>query len=435
MLTPEEDDLVSRDPAIPGLRTVLDPLAFIEALGRAVPERDLRVAQIQYVKYKPGTFCRVAYSVDVAGESCELEARACRPEDLLSRRRKKEALDASVPGLLGSGALELDESSVLVTVFPNDSSLPQVPLLADASRRLELVRNLLPDRPGFWEGEMRCLRYWPGRRYSAELRSADGTRALLKAYTRRGYQRALHNSEQFRSVSRLRVARRLGCSDSDRLIAFEWLPGRMLCERLLDPVIDRAALAATGAALAELHAQPAGGLERWTREDEILYVGALALEIGFLHPRFAERAESVARRISAWLVDAAPVERVLHSDFSDTQVLIDGNDVAIVDLDSARCGDPADDLGALFAQIEGYVLREKVTRERAAASREAILDGYRRGPDPSAADRTAPYLAAGLLRRARFAFRSRRPGWQNITDSSLSRAEAVLDGQRGMDPA
>jgi hypothetical protein len=435
MLSPEEADFVSRDPAIPGLRTVLDPRAFLAALGRVVPERDLRVAQIQYVKYKPGTFCRVAYSVDVAGVPCELEARACRPDDLVSRRKKRKALEATVPGLLGSGALELDDSSVLVTVFPNDSSLPQVPLLADEDRRLELVRDALPDRPGFWESEMRCLRYWPGRRYSAELLASDGTRALLKAYTRRGYQRALHNSEAFRSDARLRVARRLGCSDAHRLIAFEWLPGRMLCDRLLDPASDRAALVATGTALAALHAQPAGGLERWTRDDEITYVGTLALEIGFVCPPLAERADRVARRISDWLAGAAPVERVLHSDFSDTQVLIDGRDVAIVDLDSARCGDPADDLGALFAQIESYVLRGKITGARAVAVGEAILDGYRRGPDPSPAERIAPYMAAGLLRRARFAFRSRRPNWQDITDSSLARAEAALVGLGRMDPA
>ena len=100
MLTPEEADFVSRDPAIPGLKTVLDPLAFLEALGRVAPARDLRLARIQYVKYKPGTFCRVAYRVDVAGAPCELEARACRPEDLTSRRRKK-TLEAAVPGLLG----------------------------------------------------------------------------------------------------------------------------------------------------------------------------------------------------------------------------------------------------------------------------------------------------------------------------------------------
>jgi aminoglycoside phosphotransferase (APT) family kinase protein len=164
-------------------------------------------------------------------------------------------------------------------------------------------------------------------------------------------------------------------------------------------------------------------------------VGTLALEIGFVCPPLAERADRVARRISDWLAGAAPVERVLHGDFSDTQVLIDGSDVAIVDLDSARCGDPADDLGALFAQIESYALRGKITGARAVAIGEAILDGYRRGPDPSPAERIAPYMAAGLLRRARFAFRSRRPNWQDITDSSLARAEAALVGLRRMDPA
>jgi phosphotransferase family enzyme len=366
--------------------------------------------------------------MEVAGVPCELEARASRREDIASRRKKKKALEATVPGLLGSGSLTLDESSVLVTVFPNDSSLPQVPLLADAERRFELVRDVLPDRPPFWEGGMRCLRYWPGRRYSAELRAADGTRALLKAYTRKGYQRALHNSEAFRSEARLRVARRLGCSDPHRLIAFEWLPGRMLCERLLEPAIDRPALVATGTALAALHAQPAGGLERWTRGDEITYVGALALEIGFLCPLLAERAEGVARRIAARLAAAAPVERAFHGDLSDTQFLIDGHDVAIIDLDSARCGDPADDLGALFAQIEGYVLRGKLPRAQADARRDAILEGYLRASAPWLADRITPYVAAGLLRRARFAFRSRRADWREITASSLARAETILDG-------
>ena len=42
-------------------------------------------------------------------------------------------------------------------------------------------------------------------------------------------------------------------------------------------------------------------------------------------------------------------------------------------------------------------------------------------------DRIRPYTAAGLLRRARFAFRSRKPDWQRITGSTLERAEAVLN--------
>ena len=40
-----------------------------------------------------------------------------------------------------------------------------------------------------WQAELRCLRYRPERRYVAELRAADGTRALLKAYTERAYRR------------------------------------------------------------------------------------------------------------------------------------------------------------------------------------------------------------------------------------------------------
>src|SRR5204862_4427816 len=123
----------------------------------------------------------------------------------------------------------------------------------------------------------------------------------------------------------------------------------------------------------------------WTRDDEAAYAGGLALEIGFLCPPLAQRAEALARRIGAWLAQAPPVLQALHSDLSDTQVLIDGRSVAIVDLDSARCGDPADDLGALLAQVESYVLRGKRTRDHAAAIRDALLEGYAQGPAPSLA--------------------------------------------------
>ena len=52
-----------------------------------------------------------------------------------------------------------------------------------------MLRKLLPDHPGLWQGELRCLRYRPERRYVAELHAADQTRALLKSYTRKGYFR------------------------------------------------------------------------------------------------------------------------------------------------------------------------------------------------------------------------------------------------------
>jgi len=288
---------------------------------------------------------------------------------------------------------------------------------------------VLPGRPELWEGEIRSLRYWPGRRYSAELRAVDGSRVLLKVYTRRGYYRARRTAEAFRSRGPLRVARLLGYSNSHRLLAFEWLPGRMLSECSMAPDINWNAIVDTGAALAELHAQPTDGLEWWTRSDEKAYVSSLAREIGFLRPQLSERASALAHHLGEWLDAAPPVQLPVHGDFSDAQVLIHGREVSIVDLDSACRGDPADDLGSLISQWEMHTLTGRLSRGHAETMADALLDGYRRSSIRSPVARLEPYRASGLLRRVRFAFRARRPDWPEITEAALERAEAILNAR------
>jgi len=424
MLAPAEADLARRDTALPGLATVLDPDAFLDTLGRAAPGRELGRAEIAYVKYSPSTYCRVGYRVRVAGAECHLDVRAGRREDLASWL--EDGNGPTVPGLLGPGRLVLGESAVLVTVFPNDVKLPQIPKLTDPGLRVSMIRDLLPERPDLWPGEIRCLRYWPGRRYAAELSATDGSRSLLKAYTRNGYRRARRSAEVFRSRGPLRVARLLGRSDTHRLLAFEWLPGRMLSS-FLAPEIDRVAITATGAALAALHAQAPGALPRWKRADETTYLFSLAREIGFVAPRLSALADDLARGLAAWLAIAPDVRSPVHSDFSDAQVLIDGHRAAIVDLDSALCGDPADDLGSLFAQAELHALSGRLSRHDVETMRSAFLEGYGQTASAVPVERIGPYTASGLLRRTRFAFRARRPDWQVITEAALERAEAILN--------
>ena len=419
MLAPAEADLVRRDPALPGLATVLDPAAFLAVLGRAAPGPGPERAEIHYVKYKPRTYCRVKYGVQVGGVRCDVEARACLPEDFRSHLEEDAP---TVPGPLGPGRLMLSDSAVVVTVFPNDPGLPQVLGLNDPARRAGLLRELVPARPELWDGMARCLRYWPGRRYSVEIRGVGGARALVKAYTRKGYRRALLNARAFESRGPLRVARLLGSSDRDRLLAFEWLPGRMLSELWLTPGFDCRTATSIGEALATLHERPATGLECWEREDEAGYVRSLGLEIGFLCPRLSALAERLARRLSDWLAGAPEVHLPVHSDFSDSQVLIDGKDVAIIDLDSACCGDPVDDVGSVLAQTVMYEIRGKVSSARGSELRSALLQGYHLSAKGSPQDRIVPYTVAAMLRRARFAFRARSPEWQEIAAESLGRA-------------
>src|SRR6266700_556537 len=425
MLSSAETDLVRRDPAIPGLAAVLDPDAFVAALQRVAPQADLRTGQIAYVRYKPQTFCRIAYRVDLGGTGLDLDVRACRADDLVQWLEDGEP--ACVPGPLGPGRIVLKDPAVLVTVFPNDLKLCALQHLADAAKRKQVLRELLPDWPNLWEAELRCWRYRPERRYVAELRAKDGTRALLKAYTRRAYTRGSSNAQAFQSHKTLRVARLLGSSDQHRLLAFEWVPGRLLMELCTASELDANAVAAAGAALATLHEQNPACLSSWTCEADAADLISLSAEVGFICPQVARRADTLARRLAGQLAAAPAQHCALHGDFSANQVIVDDETVAIIDLDWACSGDQADDLGNFIAQAERNALRGELCLDRVELLEKALLKGYALGTERPLPERVQLYTAVEVFRRMPLPFRGREPEWPQRTEALLDRAEQIFN--------
>src|SRR5438093_10692997 len=76
MLSAADAQFVRRDSALPGLATMLDPEAFAGALAPFMPAIDPGSARIEYVRYKPGKSCIVAYRVGVGGMEGKLYAKA-----------------------------------------------------------------------------------------------------------------------------------------------------------------------------------------------------------------------------------------------------------------------------------------------------------------------------------------------------------------------
>ncbi len=425
VLSPHDADLVRRDPALPGLATILDPAAVVAVLRQSQPEADLGTARITYVRYKPGTNCLAAYQLKVAGVIVDLYAKAYGPEAEVKLRNSRKW--PSVPGPLGPGCVILKDYAIAVFIFPNDRKVKALPKLVDAQARKHLLHQLLPDRPELGESTLRGLAYKPERRYVAQLLDDNGSRAVVKAYTASGYQSAQYKADVLESRGALRSARPIGRSDRHALLLFEWLSGRLLSEVISNPEMKLEDVRAVGAALAELHAQSGDRLAQLTREAEAVALVEVASGLGVLCPPLANRAHDLAQRLAAQLASAPHLNRPIHGDFYAKQALLGDDGVAFLDLDEAVRGDPAADLGNFIAHLHGDALSSTVAPDRAELVRDALLEGYRLATNSPLPDRIELYTAAGLLRLSHEPFRHRQPDWPERTAAILERVEALLE--------
>lgn len=409
---PHDRELLARDRALPGLGLVLSPAELLAALKDALPEHTLGDPRLAYLRYKPRTNCLAAYALLLDGAPTFIHATAHRadaPEKLRNAREKRRGESPLAPLVL--------PPRVTVRAFPTDRKLRALRCVADAPARRRLLREALPEHPELWGAGLEVLRYKPERRLVARLRAAGGGSALLKLYHKGDFGRAQAGAEAF-ARGTLPSAPLLGVHPEGRVLIWRWLDGRP-GDTLLENPEQAAAL---GRALAALHAQPAETALPVTRADEGGPLRAAAESVAYLLPELGARARALAASLAAQLRAAPPLRRTVHGDFSLDQVVVREGGVAIIDADTAALGDPAWDFGTLSAQLERAVIRGDLAAADVRAVCEPLAAGY--ADRARLPERTALYTAAGLLRLAPHAFRTRKPAWPDETRALIARAEA-----------
>lgn len=334
---------------------------------------------------------------------------------------------------MGAGRIVLEDSAVVVSVFPNDGKLTQLGLLSGEEARMRVLQQLLPDGSELWQARIERLVYKPERRFVGCLVVHSIRFAALKAYTEREYLLARHNGQAFQPSGPLRVARLIGRSDSHRMLAFEWLKERPLSEALSDSELDLNSVAAAGAALAELHAQEPQGLTRRSRQSEAAGLIAEADWLGLVYPELANSATALAQHLAARLAQEPALDRPIHGDFHARQVLVGGGPAAVLDLDRAMRGDPATDLGNFIAHLEREVVRGELSPSRVEPLKQALLDGYlaTAGAIPTRLDL---YIAASLFGLALRFFRYGESNWAEKAADTIARAHEVANASPSFRP-
>jgi Ser/Thr protein kinase RdoA (MazF antagonist) len=408
MLSRADSKLVGREHSIPGLATVLDAEALAAAWRAKDPAIGIQRLSPYYVHYKPGTRCLVGFRFSKAACTEELlcYAAAYGP-DTTSKLPKAREMAQGKPSPAYNSTVILEDIDTVIYTFPADRRLKGLQRLASPEPRTNMLRRLLHEQPDYAQGTLQTLRYKPERRYVARLDTPEGRRAVVKFYDAPGYR-------------------------THRVLAFDWQPGSTLQTLLSGP--DTAdsqrtqALELAGDALAWLHAQRPGALQRQTPDAVRARLQAQAGTIGHLCPELDTVAASLAQDLAARLDHTPCAPAALHGDFNAEQILIDNDGRAtILDLDWAQLGDPAADFGLFLAHLERSALRGAPCSGQIDRYRDALARGYGRERSLPAAAAVALHTAIGLFYRAAEPFRYRETGWPELIEALLARAREILN--------
>jgi aminoglycoside phosphotransferase len=407
------------DAALRGGDLVLAP-AVLEAWLSDRLARPCRV-EPRRLRYKAGTSAVLAFDLTTERRGVPVtEACVARTySDHASAKLEKARRDLAQHAQLARD----DARLTLVTTAAGDRALPLLPRLGKPDGLAQLVARLLPDAPDTSGARTRTLRHNPGRRWVGTLERNDEPPIVLRAYD--GAATMMRAARCYRSLAggATPTPQVVARSRSFAVLAVTWMDGLDLGR-----TPDRLDLwAAAGRGLARLHDSPGAGLQHPVPGSEIDAVRAAGRQLADLVPEIGADVLHLARATARELERLPSGGVAIHGDYSPDQVVTctDGRS-AVIDLDGARLGTAAHDLGCLTAST---MVRAETAGDapRGREQLNAFLTGYdevRRPPDASA---VALHAVAFRLRKAVDPFRECAPDWRAQVVRRVVDARSALD--------
>lgn len=426
----DDPQLGARDVAFSKKR--MRALVRDRVVPRAFPQLQLARLSRVYTAYKPGKHHTTLFRLEFEGTDWWTFATVTfdteRRLDRLRRRHHPEATEREVQMVA--------DVPCLVELFPSDWRLaglaPAVGLeqveLSDGTRSLVRACNV--------------LRYRARRACVLDYELAD--RHLIgKVYTTpdkaRLIERKLEVLAPCMAERGFRTPRLGATSDIPELVLMERLPGDSAARRF-DGAAGETTAKLAARALAALHELDLELSPEPPRvigsELEDLLVRAEA--IGLVAPAFHERVKAVLERLRSAVSELGsetPPLGLVHGDYKPSQLLVDGESLAIVDPDRASTGDAAVDVGNFLASLHKDAATEGRPELRRLAS--VFLETYeQRAPRGSVRERALLFRSIALVRmavrmfeRGPHAYARKRDAWPAL--EILAEAEALPRGYRG----
>ncbi len=387
MLTPAtaaaEQIGLAADPVLPSRDEHLDTAWVCRRLGELSPGVVFEPVRRVRAKYRIGESLRVLHEVWRDGVAVTITGRVF-PGGASSVAHRSPA-----------ATLDPVHDTVWWT-FPDDRKLRRVAAVMQADPSLAAGLGV----PG-WAGST-VAEYAPERSLTVRAHDSGGAPvAYVKLYATGSVDVARFAARYARAGRtlagnpRLSVPRVLGHTDD--AIAITPMPGDTWTRAGGDA---SAVLQLLGAAIARFHGTPSGGLAQSFGRLQVPRVVHSAELVAAGRPELAGRLAVIADRLAGGPPAGDPMV-LLHGDCHPKNSLVDGDRLALIDLDQAGLGSPACDLASLLARLHhGAILGESSSAD-ADRMGAAFLAGYSSvRPLPSAASLRWHYTAALVAERA-----------------------------------
>lgn len=383
--------LIGLDPLLPQLPTAFDPgtvarLARDRWPGADPVPQNLRVGRVHSARYEPSVGCAVSHEVILS------DRKGRRTETIL--------------------LVEVRPESVNARWFRDD---PELPWLAGAADPKRAAAFLVPTS----EGRIRRIipiRYRPGSRcvLGYELETSHGPQPLLGKILRGD------GSRLFATLSSLH--QRLGMSEPPPLLPpldylpdlhmllLPWLPGATELRALVfsdgaQPKTGLSWISRAGVTLARLHDVPPADSPVRRIGNHAAELARYSATIAAASPAVVDRFDEAVDKIRM-ITDEEPRSVTSHGAFRADQLLVDGGELHMVDLDAICNANPAADVGNLLAYLRWKAIREPHRSRFIEEARRRFLDGYSSERPPPDETWIASYEAASLLKIAGRRFRN-----------------------------
>src|SRR5213592_760233 len=376
--------------------------------GRARPGLRVRARKVHDVDYQPSARCLVAHELTL-----------------------KPGGDEPVETI---GVVDVRPAGLGLRVFHED---PGLPWLADAVDPAQVGRHLfaVERAPGSRIVRVIPVRYKPGSQCLLRFDLEAGSRPAAlygKLLAIDGYRlsralSALRDLDGGRDTPR--VLQPLGYVSDLHMLLLPAVAGSEFHFLAFDTRVARDArlqwMRKAGAALAGLHAAPLPAARPRGITDDAAYLARFSTSVARAAPPLALAFDEAIRRLES-ATHGEPPAVASHGSFRSDQLLIEGDEPLMIDLDGLCRANPARDVGNFLAYLRWKAIRQPQHSSFIEAAIPRFLAGYGSVltlPDERS---TARYEAGSMLKIAGRRFRKLDVSEWSLVPQLLDEARALL---------